>query len=395
MQKDYKYNSIKIITLLNVFYITVCFLFALSEGYYNGDFSGFKVNLNFNLLLLVWFICVIPYLVLWNIYKLYKKKQTCKKVSVNLNQIFIFVVFLLLIHVFIITFWGVNKVGAPTYKAEGLIKLFIQIILRFDSTLWGIFLILLLPKPYYKTTIFIAFLLFLIGVLKGYFFIFYLISLSVLIKYLKEIYFSLKKYWIVTIAALYFLSSFVSFMYEQRSIIRGEEYVQIKKESIITEKLIGRLSNFPNTAMLIDKSLEYFIISKEFNPNFFALFSLGSINTKYAEGNSPEKTFKKGTKEGYSFMLGTPGILIFSLYNSIYSFLINLNLILFFIFSVFEIFRRINVDFNIELAFLLLLFPILSGVASEYSFCFLTSFILFFTLIIFRIFYKLRIKNNI
>ena len=88
-------------------------------------------------------------------------------------------------------------------------------------------------------------------------------------------------------------------------------------------------------------------------------------------------------------MLGTTGILIFSLYKSPLV-LVN-NMITIFIISllIYLIFRRVNFDYNTELSYLLLLYPTLSGVSSEYFFVLITVIVFFITLLFFSTLNKL------
>ena len=60
---------------------------------------------------------------------------------------------------------------------------------------------------------------------------------------------------------------------------------------------------------------------------------------------------------------------------------------------IYLIFRRVNFNYNIELPYVLLLYPTLSGVSSEYSFILLTLVVFFITLLFLSLLNKLY-KNE-
>ena len=105
----------------------------------------------------------------------------------------------------------------------------------------------------------------------------------------------------------------------------------------------------------------------------------------FSKKDVPEKVLIENGPENASFMLGTSGILIFSLYKSTTSFFIICIL-------VFKILKTINFSMNNEYAFFILLGPILSGVGLEYFACLLNAIILFITLLFFRAFKKLQLN---
>ena len=153
------YKSIRFIFFINIFYVTISYIYALTTQEYNGDFLNVPVRLNTTILSIIFILCLIPYWVQWKLYKHFKnKKNILKKIYINTRIIEPFVFLLLLAHIFIIIVFGVNRVGAPPYQAPAFIKLFIQILLRFDVVLWGSFLILLLPKSKLKTSLLVAFI---------------------------------------------------------------------------------------------------------------------------------------------------------------------------------------------------------------------------------------------
>lgn len=391
------YKAIRFIFFINIFYVTISYIYALTTQEYNGDFLNVPVRLNTTILSIIYILCLIPYWIQWKIYKYFKnKKKTLKKVYVNTKLVEPFVFLLLLAHIFIIIVFGVNRVGAPPYQAPAFIKLLIQILLRLDAILWGAFLILFLPKKKLKTTLLISFLLILIGILKGSLGIVNTILLLLFIKYYKDIVCFIKKKISIVIIIAFLFPTLVEFAYTQRNLIRNVQYEEEKLEPgrLITGKLVGRLSSFSNAAFLVDDAPKYILMAQGFDNYFYQKGMLISIDAAtYGKGNySPEKYLKPNTPDGISFMLGTTGILIFSLYKSSYTLIINIISIIIISLLIFEILRRVKFDYNIELSYILLLYPTLSGVSSEYSFILLTLIVFFITLIFFSVLNKLYTK---
>ena len=397
MPRTENYKAIRFIFFINIFYVIISYIYALATQEYNGDFLNVPVRLNITILSIIFVFCLIPYWIQWRIYKYFKnKKNTLKKVYINTKLIEPFVFLLLLAHIFVIVGFGVNRVGAPPYQAPDFIKLFIQILLRFDVVLWGSFLILLLPKNKLKTSLLVAFLMTLIGILKGSFGIINTIALLFIIKYYSIIIAFIKKRIPLVIIAAFIFPTLVEFAYTQRDLIRNVQYEEEKLEPgrLITGKLVGRLSSFSNAAFLIDNAPKYILMAQGFDNYFYQKGMLISIDAAtYVKGNySPEKYLKPNTPDGISFMLGTTGILIFSLYKSSYTLIINIISIIIISLLIFEILRRVKFDYNIELSYILLLYPTLSGVSSEYSFILLTLIVFFITLIFFSVLNKLYTK---
>ena len=158
------------------------------------------------------------------------------------------------------------------------------------------------------------------------------------------------------------------------------------------------MSSFSNTAILVDNVFVYFLLARTFDNYFYQKGMLVAISTSYEERGfkPPEKVLLPDTPDGSSFMLGTTGILIFSLYNSPIAFILNLCSIIIVSLIIYGILLRIKFKYNKELAYLLLVAPTLSGVAGEYAFNLIIVVIFFITLFIFRFLQKLiKYENQI
>ena len=390
------YKGCKLILFINIFYITISYLYALIRKEYNGDFLDIPVNLNPFFLSFVWIISIIPFLGLWLLYKKYKKKHIpYKKVYISIGFVKMFVFILLISHIFVTLVFGVGKAGFSVYQAPSFIKFFIQILLRFDSTMWGVFLIFICSKKDYTTLLWTILLLSILGITRASMgFLFFTFWITI-IKYNKELLHFLKKYFFIICIIIPTFPFFVEFAYNQRDILRkaGDGNIKYDKNTLLAGKLVGRLSSFSNTAILIDKGIYYYIIAQDFDTFFYQKNMLIMINgSVFSKKDVPEKVLIENGPENASFMLGTSGILIFSLYKSTTSFFINLFSIIIICILVFKILKTINFSMNNEYAFFILLGPGLSGVGLEYFACLLNAIILFITLLFFRAFKKLQLN---
>jgi putative membrane protein len=397
MQKTENYKAIRVIFLINILYVTISYIYVLTTQEYNGDFLNVPTRLNTTILSIIFVLCLIPYWIQWKIYKYFKnKKNTLKKIYINIKLIEPFVFIILLLHIFIVAVFGVNRVGAPPYQAPAFIKLLIQILLRFDISLWGGFLILFLPKEKLKTSLLVALLMSLIGILKGSFGVINTIILLFFVKYYSVIISFIRKRIPIVIILAFLFPSLVEFAYTQRDLIRNVQYEVEKLESgrLITGKFVGRLSSFSNAAFLVDDAPKYILMAQGFDDYFYQKGMLISINAAtYGKGDySPERYLKPNTQDGYSFMLGTTGILIFSLYKSPSILITNIISIILISLLAYFISQRIKFEYIMELTYILLLFPTLSGVSSEYSFFLIVFVVFFITLLFFSTLNKLYIR---
>ena len=381
-------KAIRFTLILNIIYITISYLYALIRKQYNGDFLEYDVRLSELVLTIIWIVSTFPFLFLWKIYKSYKRKSNkIKKVYINIKTIQIFVFFLLISHIFISWFFGVGKALAPIYEAPPLFKLFIQIILRFDPNIWATFLIFVIPKQKYKSIIITILLLILLGIVKAFIGVVYSCLILLVVKYYAEVSFFLKKYLFFCIIGFIIFPTLIEYAYNQRDVLRGvgEGNIKYETNTLIAGKFAGRLSSFSNTAILIDRAAFYYVAAQQYNTFFYVKRMLATIDSaKFGKEKSPEQILKEDTPENVSFMLGTIGILIFSLYNSPVTLIINFIAIILICFSVFTIIRRINFSMNLEFGFLILSGPCVSGVSIEFFNCLLVCIIMFFTLLILR-----------
>lgn len=110
------------------------------------------------------------------------------------------------------------------------------------------------------------------------------------------------------------------------------------------------------------------------------LFRFYTENTIYEEDN-------------ISYMAGTNGNLYISLFHSFPIFILNFITVFAYIFFTFYFFRLLRFDYAHELAFMLLLYVLMSGVSNEFAFLIFSIFV--FVLLFLFVNFFLGIKTRI
>lgn len=379
-------NDKKFSRQILLFYILstlISFIFPVCLGYYNGDFLFYPVSVSFYVLIINLFLSLIPYWFVWNVYNYYLQKERSRSVTLPIKFIQVLSVIIIVAHLVFAVFFDVGKAGKGTYQAPSFITPIIQVLLRFPYELWGGMAVLVSYKK--RTVLFYLLLMILVGISKGYLSIMITSLLLFYLRYSSYCIHLLKRYMLFFLFLSLFIPTAFGVIYNMRNQLRGnmntEKYGPI---DIIGGKFFGRLSSFSDSAFLIENAPEFIFSAKNFDDYFFQRNMLkvfgGGLGTEY----SPEEIlYKRGdissSDDGkrVSFMLGTQGILIYSLYKSIYALVINAFSIMLVIACVFKIFSMLRLNAALNIALLLILWPVTSGVAFEYASLLVSSFILF------------------
>ena len=372
-EKGKSYNPykepVKIVIIVYVLFSIISFGYALITGNYNGDFINSRVNLNLFGLLIAFVITIIPYIILYQFYTAFSKKKSKWVVLLNSKILYPITVAIFLIHIALGFLFGVGRAGGEEYSVPTVIKPLIQIMIRISPLTWGTILLMVIPKKQYSKIVFILCLFLLLGIAKAAFGLISLILPIIFIKYYHEIRRFFIKHKIIVVICFLLLPSIVQSGYEFRSQLRGDGY-ELPEEgmTLICGKLVGRLSSFSNTAILIEKAPQYILVAKNIDAHFFEKGMLSANSQYFTVENRPEKILMLDERvpENSSFILGSGGILIFSLYVSPRTFITNLILILSIYFIIFKLCSLYKNPLGATIATLLLLGPTLSGVAGEY-----------------------------
>lgn len=363
-------KPVKLVIFTYIAFSVISFLYSLITGNYNGDFLDCEVNLNWIGLLVALIICIIPNIILYDLYKYFAKIRYRKYVSLRMDILEPMVIVIFILHILLGFLFGVGRAGGDEYNVPPIVKPIIQVMIRVSPSLWGTILLMIIQKRQYKKVIIICFLFCVLGVARAAFGFIASIAVVLFVKYYQEIVRWIKRHRLSVIVSLMTMPAFVRIGYEMRSALRGDGYETPKNAStLICGKLIGRLSSFSNTAVLIEKAPLYLVTAKEVD-NCFFFKGLGSaISRKFALENRPEKILMldENVPENASFILGSGGILVFSFYNSPNLMIINAFAIVFVCLIVFRLCSMFKNPLGSTIAVIVLLGPILSGVAGEYS----------------------------
>jgi hypothetical protein len=371
-------KSAKHLYLFFVLAAFLSFLYALFKGRLNGDFLGVEVTLPFWLSTVNFIFTILPFFVTWKLYLYFKKKEIKNRVTIPITFFQYFLIFIIIWNIIVTILFGVGVMAAPPYEAPPLIKPIIQIMNRFNYFYGAFIYILFVPKKNKFQFVLVSMLLLLaylragLGVLLYFGMLFY-------IKYFYEVNRFIKKQTILVIILLVFFPMFFSVLYSLRSTLRAQEN-DVALSDPILGILMGRLSSFSDSAFILQEAPLFFISAQELDPFYFQKQALGGvISQDYMPDNRPEvmlfKFYYDKSEDNVTYMAGTQGNLYLSLFKSPLTFLLNLSTIFFYIIATFYLFRLLRFDYSHELAFMLLLYVLMSGVSNEYAFLIFSIFV--------------------
>lgn len=387
-------KSAKYLCLFFVFTAFLSFLYAVFTGRLNGDFLGVEVTLPFWLLTVNFIFTILPFFVTWKIYLYYKKKEVKNRVTIPIIFFQYFLIFIIIWNIIVTILFGVGVMAAPPYEAPTLIKPVIQVMNRFNY-MYGTFIyILVVPKKNWFQFLLVLMLLVLAYLRAGLGVIMYF-GMLYYIKYFIEANRFLKRQKIIVILFLVCFPIFVNGLYELRSVLRNQEMESAMPDPIFGV-LMGRLSSFSDSAFILQEAPLFFISAKDLDPFYFQKQALGGvISLNYMPEHRPEsmlfKFYYENSEDNVTYMAGTQGNLYLALFKSPMVFFLNLITVFFYVISTFYFFRLLRFDYSHELAFMLLLYVLMSGVSNEYAFL---IFSIFVYVVLFMIINALNFKNK-
>lgn len=386
------YKGVKFILISFLGFTLLSYLYVLFTGTYNGDFLDQQTKLSQWDLFICFIYTVLPFLILFFIYKFFKKKRNSYSIYVPQKM---FGEFLFVIAVFQIITTSIYNVGMLTkeiYQAPIWIKIFIQIFNRFNLT-FGVFLyIIVLNKKLNKIQYFLLFLCVVISLLRASLMVLVLIMFFLLLVNYKQIMVLIKKRFLVILLVLITSPFFIASLYDFRDSIRLEKTVSGAKEmstsKLIFGKFVGRLSSYPSTTILTEKKSIVKIILKEedvtsiqYPKEAFSVF-YGKILDHNKLQYKDVVLATRGIRAKYfSMMAGTQGSLMIASYSSNLAFFVTLITILgivvmTFLLGTFFHYKGVN-----EFIFLMFCIPAMSGVAGEFMEVFM--YLLLYTILFF------------
>jgi hypothetical protein len=367
----FEIKSAKAIILIFVFSSISSFFYSIFSGHYGGDYLFEDVTISYLALLFNLFMNLIPYFILFKFYLHFKKRNVDRKKFKTSPNFFILLTFFFYLYtLFIVLLYGVGKMEADIYDAPGGIKFVIQIFNRVSFFYIAFFTMILNKKI--KIDLFLIFLILSISFLtSGLGAIIYIIFICI-VKYYNYISFFLKKHIIIVAFSIFFLPFFVNQLFIIRDNLRHSESKELSTSDLIFGKLAGRLSSFPNSAIILQEPLYFLLISPNIDNYYYQIQAWKAL----VGGDYRDKKLEYYMKGVFldnmnvdinsTFMSSTPGNLLFSLIKSPFNFFLNILNILFFLYLIFKVSSMFKIQYSAEYALILSVYPITSGVSSEY-----------------------------
>lgn len=357
----------------------ISLLYSFIRGRYNGDFLGVKVTLSPETLTLNFILNILPFLFVWGLYKYYKSKRIKKRITIPVNFFFKFLLVLIIWNIAVTALYGVGIMGKLTYDAPSSIKPIIQIMNRFNYNYSSFVYILMVDKKNRKQFILIILLL-ILAYLRAGLGIFLYFGMVYYIKYFDEVkrFFSIKRI-VITMLLLLSFPIILSSLYNLRDSLRGEKTISLVEDPM-TGMFIGRLSSLSDSAFILQESNYFESEAQKLDPLYYIKQAVGGIlSYDMIPKNRPEQMlirfFYSNADGSVSYMAGTNGNFYIAFMKSPLVFLLNLIILVTFTLLIFKIFRLLRFYYAEELALILLLYVMLSGVANEISYLLFSIFV--------------------
>lgn len=357
----------------------VSYLYVIVAGCYNGDFLNLESTLSIQFLTLLLFLSLIPYIYLYKVYVSYKNKCVTKSYTINSKLICLMSLLILFAHILIASL----NIGIMGNSNKSSLAYIYTLLNFFNPYLYSFFYIYYNRDNKYYVIVNVV-LLFVLMMLRQSLGGLIMILMFLLLFYGGRIAIIAKRHFLIVMCLILLAPTMVSFLYSMRnSMRRGEamEFVQQSEENVIVDKLSGRLSSFPNLCSMFENTIYWGMYAESISDYHYLYTILDRFGIHLSASETPER-FMFYTYIGadnsdsiVTFMLGTIGKLLVSLFKSFKSFIITLLLMIMFIDFSFKSVRYMRVDVKFELCFIMLLFPLLSGVSYELFFAFLQIFI--------------------
>lgn len=357
----------------------ISLLYSFIRGRYNGDFLGVKVTLPPEILILNFILNILPFIFIWKLYKYYKAKIIKQRITIPMDFFYKFLIVLIIWNIAVTALYGVGIMGKLTYDAPSSIKPIIQIMNRFNYNYSSFVYILMVDKKNRKQFMLIILLL-VLAYLRAGLGIFMYLGMIYYIKYFNEVknFFSIKRI-VVTVLILISFPIIMSSLYNLRDSLRGEKTISLVEDPI-TGMFIGRLSSLSDSAFILQESNFFESEAQKLDPFYYIKQAVGGIvSYEMIPKNRPEQLlirfFYSKADGSVSYMAGTNGNFYIAFMKSPLVFLLNLFILITFILLIFKTFRLFRFYYAEELALILLLYVMLSGVANEVSYLLFSIFV--------------------
>lgn len=347
--------------------------YILTTGRYNGDFMGVPVTLSLGEFSLSFIASVAPYLLGYFVYQRFSRRASPPTVRVSnalLGKTF-----------FAVTIWfivlaisyGVGAMGEGEYYAPAMLKPVIQITNRINPFYLGVFFIVGYQGSR-KTIALGITLLIILGLLRGGLGVFMYIFLALVIRNHRNIRSAVRRHFFKIALSILAVPFVTTQLYSLRADLRGTEglYAEISMVEMVGAILVGRLSSISDSSFIMQERAQFKSEAKQLDPWYFQQQLLAPLlGIGVVPEIIPERLLINAFGGQYfnvSYMAGVPGNLLMAWFIHPLIALINAITILTMMLLSFFFANKLNLPYRNEVCFMLLLYPLTSGVSNEFSF---------------------------
>jgi hypothetical protein len=386
-----RYTTARIIISLFISFVVISYLFVRITGMYNGDLLLTTYSLTTSGLTLNLFYTIIPFLILYFIYKYCTRIKSKTKILIPIKSFGAFLFFLLVFQIMVSAIYGVGRMGQEAYQAPSGIKLLIQISNRFNSRV-GVFIYIIININKKDK---LQYVLLLLLIVQSFIYlslgVFNLIGFMFIVKYGNKIFQFIKKWSVLFIIVVLLSPTIMLNLYTFRNEARaGKDLESDPRRTqagiVIFGRLIGRLSSYSASAVIMEKENKMIKLTKDnftlleypkqalgvFIKNIFPPKHLSYGHVLYGEYNPRSAT-----------IVGAQGALMLGYYHSFSGLVVNSITLLIVIFISFRLASLFHYGKIYECVLVFLCLGIMSGAVHEIMFFFqnILVFLLLFLLL--------------
>lgn len=342
----------------------VSYIWVLVTGRYNGDYISEISTLGIPILSFLFIISCIPFYIIYEIYKYFKRFPSKRHVPLSLKSFRNSFLGLFIWNLFITLTFGVGKMMSDVYQAPLIFTAIIVITNRIDLITMA--LILIFYDGSKKNCIFYAICVCGLGIIRNSLSAFMKMGFGLLGKFYNPIMHYLRKHKIIGIGLLLFSCLGISLLFEIRDSLRNPDTIQSDMSiwNFLAGKLSGRFSSYSNLCMIIQHYDYFNNASQSLNVFYPCEQILASVfGNSFQPNVFPEKIMVEyfNKSSNVSFMCGVPGALIIAFSKSIISGLLVLFILLFMVLFTFKLIRLLPIKGVNEIAAILTMWYAVGG----------------------------------
>jgi len=346
----------------------------LSSGHLNGDFFVHDVNSFW--LIFSYIVSFFPYLFLL-LFLSYKKKSSHYLSIIEFKNFDKFVIGLLFLNIFLSVTYKVGLYAqSQIYEVPFYIKPFIVLVNKLDMYIFSGLLLMSNHFSRFKKLI-VIFLLIVLSISRASIFVFLFIFLVFIAN--GQIRFRIKQLvliFFILITTFEYLPKLFEYREELRKGDAAKNVEIFESEELhdfIKSKIIGRISSLSSVTFFYQNNheikktvhqvgaLEYIV--EAFRPFYGGIYRENKLGYTYYFTNF----FDDKAGVDYGIMYGLPGALLVSYFKGIHIFILNFIFICFLIYCIISLASFLFGSLYKEFSFVLLFYPMMSGVPSEFG----------------------------